>query len=97
LFRLRTGHAPLNKHLYRINKATSPVCPACDKYRESVGHFLLFCPAYATQRQRLYYELGGATPQISALLSTPQTLRPLFRYIHATGRFTRLLGSLNIP
>ncbi|KAI0336896.1 hypothetical protein BDW22DRAFT_1340906, partial [Trametopsis cervina] len=80
-----------------IGKTSSPVCPACDKYRETVGHFLLFCPAYIPQRQRLYYDLGGAAPQISALLSTPHTLRPLFRYIHATGRFTHLLGSLTLP
>ncbi|KAI0336977.1 hypothetical protein BDW22DRAFT_1340718, partial [Trametopsis cervina] len=85
LFRLHTGHAPLNKHPHRIRKTSSLVYPACNKYCETVGHFLLFCPAYIFQRQRLYYDLGRAAPQISALLSTPHTLCPLFRYIHATG------------
>lgn len=29
LMQLRTGHAPLNKHLHRIKSADSPLCPAC--------------------------------------------------------------------
>ncbi|KAG2742523.1 hypothetical protein P692DRAFT_201795598 [Suillus brevipes Sb2] len=29
LIQLRTGHIPLNKHLHRISKAPSPLCPSC--------------------------------------------------------------------
>ncbi|KAF8805906.1 hypothetical protein BYT27DRAFT_7103531, partial [Phlegmacium glaucopus] len=29
LTQLRTSHAPLTKHLHRIGKAASPLCPTC--------------------------------------------------------------------
>ncbi|KAF8156730.1 hypothetical protein B0H34DRAFT_658337, partial [Crassisporium funariophilum] len=29
LFQLRTGHAPLAKHLHRIGKVDTPRCPCC--------------------------------------------------------------------
>jgi ribonuclease HI len=48
LFQLRTGHAPLNKHLYRIKRADSLMCPKCKDQEETVMHFLLKCPAYTT-------------------------------------------------
>jgi len=38
---LITGHAPLNKHLHRIGKSASPICPSCHEHEETVTHFLL--------------------------------------------------------
>ena len=46
LIQLRTGHAPLNKHLHDIRCTDSPVCPACEDAHETVHHYLLTCPAY---------------------------------------------------
>jgi len=46
LIQLRTGHAPLNKHLFNIKSADSPICPACKDTHKTVHHFLLLCPAY---------------------------------------------------
>ncbi|KAG2040391.1 hypothetical protein BDR03DRAFT_858064, partial [Suillus americanus] len=40
LFQLRTGHVPLNKHLFRISKSPSPICSACHQKEESVYHFM---------------------------------------------------------
>jgi ribonuclease HI len=36
LTQLRTGHAPLAKHLHRIKKADSPLCPACLQETETI-------------------------------------------------------------
>ncbi|KAJ7606520.1 hypothetical protein FB45DRAFT_685174, partial [Roridomyces roridus] len=43
LLQLRPGHCPLSKHLHRINKADSPICPCCRQADESVAHYLLHC------------------------------------------------------
>ncbi|KAG2113217.1 uncharacterized protein F5147DRAFT_771067 [Suillus discolor] len=58
LVQLHTGHAPLNKHLFKIARVPSPMCPACEESEESVHHFLLSCPAYTRQRAILKAELG---------------------------------------
>ena len=53
LLQLRTGHMPLNKHLYRITKAISPYCPHCPQCEETVLHFLVECPHYENHRTLL--------------------------------------------
>ncbi|KAG2117577.1 hypothetical protein DEU56DRAFT_717063, partial [Suillus clintonianus] len=58
LFQLRTGHAPLNKHLFRIAKVPSPICQQCHRKEETVHHFLIACPAYTQQRLTLQNEIG---------------------------------------
>ena len=40
IFRLRSGHAPLNKHLTRIGAKNNPLCPLCGVYEETVKHHL---------------------------------------------------------
>ena len=52
LTQLRTGHIPLAKHLHRINRLDSPICPACRANSESVTHFILHCPASRLTRQK---------------------------------------------
>ncbi|RPD63611.1 hypothetical protein L227DRAFT_476283, partial [Lentinus tigrinus ALCF2SS1-6] len=44
LIQLRSGHAPLYKHLNRIQRAPTARCPACNVEHETVRHFLLYCP-----------------------------------------------------
>jgi hypothetical protein len=46
LFQLHTHHIPLAKHLHRLNKAPSPICPCCERDIETVDHYLHFCPAH---------------------------------------------------
>jgi len=43
IFRLRTGHAPLNNHLHRIKKDHPAQCPLCGFPNETVEHNLLYC------------------------------------------------------
>ena len=45
-----TGHIGLNKHLYRINRADSPLCPNCSDTEETVAHFIGQCPTYMSIR-----------------------------------------------
>lgn len=92
LFQLRTGHAPLRKHLHTLGKVDSPTCPACETAQETVTHFLFSCPAYERARRTLFYEAGRAAKCLSQLLSTPAFTRALFRYIHRTKRFTEEIG-----
>ena len=50
--RLRLGFSSLREYLYKINRCASPYCE-CGLDYESVKHFFLFCPRYATQRNLL--------------------------------------------
>ncbi|KAF8805735.1 hypothetical protein BYT27DRAFT_7103927, partial [Phlegmacium glaucopus] len=75
------------KHLHRIGKASSPLCPTCLQHDETVLHFLLQCPVYAQLRSVLQAKLGPTARDISKLLNTPKALKPLFQYINSTQRF----------
>ena len=59
LIQLRSGHAPLQAHLFRMRKADSATCPGCGRERETVQHYLMICPAYRDQRRRLIAAGGG--------------------------------------
>jgi ribonuclease HI len=94
LTQLRTGHAPLAKHLHRIKKADSPMCPSCLQDTETIRHFILHCPAHQVARQSLRNNTGGRDINISKLLTTAKSLRPLFRYVAETGRFHHNLDQI---
>ena len=53
IFRLRTHHAPLNTHLYRIKKEHPAKCVYCPDSDETVEHFLFHCSLYDNSRSRL--------------------------------------------
>ena len=53
--RLRIGHVGLNKHLFRFEMADSPQCRACS-VPETVEHFLLICPSYQREREKILQE-----------------------------------------
>ena len=87
LSQLRTGHAPLAKHLHHIGKTNSLICPACQQSNETVQHFMLHCPAHQAARQTLRNSTGGRNIDITKLLTSPKTLHALFKYVAETGRF----------
>lgn len=91
---LRTGHAPLNKHLHTIGKADTPICPACNEHRETVMHYLVDCPAYENLRIALTDALGRAARSVAVLLGRAYAIEPLFKFIAGTRRFEESYGDL---
>jgi hypothetical protein len=93
LMQIRSGHIPLNFHLFKIGKADSPLCSACqvgpdeDPPRETVNHFLFECEAYDAQRQRLARKVGRARLNLKKLMQTTERMRALANFIKKTGRF----------
>lgn len=60
---LRTGHAPLNRHLHRLGKVENPFCLHCPDTEEMVHHFLTahmqdLAKAYADQTRQLKLQVS---------------------------------------
>lgn len=94
---LRTGHAPLNKHLHRMKAINSPICTGCSDAHESVEQFLLDCPKTARLRAKLTATLGREARSIRTLLSHPKALKPLMAFIGKTKRFGEVYGTMILP
>jgi hypothetical protein len=94
LFQLRTGHTILNKHLHRINRAESPLCPCCRREDETVMHYLIHCLAHANARAELHRLGGRSSRDIVKLLSRPKLLPLLFQFVARSGRFRTVFGEL---
>ena len=97
LFQLRSGHAPLNKHLFRIARSQTATCPQCNTAQESVHHFLLQCPAYIRQRNVLQHKLGSRANHVKNLLNDPNCVKPLLEYVALTRRLETVFGDESPP
>jgi ribonuclease HI len=86
ILQLRTGHAPLNKHLHRFKRADSPMCPACGREEETVHHFVITCPARNGQRRKLERALGRGARSLPKMLTIPKMVAHLLQYVKDTGR-----------
>lgn len=86
---LRTNHSSLNQHLFRIHCSETPSCPHCGGLTvETVRHYLLECPHYQFERHcHFRRKLKRKAESLSHILSSPDALLHLIRYIHATKRF----------
>ncbi|KAF9521635.1 hypothetical protein CPB83DRAFT_733979, partial [Crepidotus variabilis] len=88
IYQLRTGHAPLAKHLYRIGKEESPyTVERCKHGEESVNHFLIRCLAYRAQRQQLYQKAGRDSTSMTKLLSEKKLQQYLIQFLEQTEHF----------
>lgn len=96
IFQFRTGHAPLNKHLNRINRSTTPKCPRCDR-EETTHHFLIACPAYARLRIALIDEVGTRARDLKYLLNHPKCIKPTLRFIAKSKRLETIFGDVTPP
>jgi len=92
LVQLRTGHVPLQKHLHRIGKVESPVCPACRTGDGTVYHYLMVCPAYTIQRRCIVGHMRRAARSVGTLLSNPKAFPHLFKFIHDSRQFRNIAG-----
>ncbi|KAF8868337.1 hypothetical protein BD779DRAFT_1461335 [Infundibulicybe gibba] len=97
LIQLRTEHAPLNKHLFRIKKAESPLCHRCGQYEESVQHFIMDCPAYANARRHMNQKGGPQTRDFYKLLSESKLLPHLYQFLSDTNRLRCVFGKITPP
>ena len=68
------GLSGLNAHRKKYNFILHSTCMYCNYRQEDISHFLLVCPSFAAQRQRL---LGGLTRDL------PETVQP---YINHNGK-----------
>ncbi|KAJ3711775.1 hypothetical protein C8R42DRAFT_537800, partial [Lentinula raphanica] len=94
LTQMRTAHIPLQKHLHRIGKADSPICPCCRDEVETVRHFLMECPAHRRACDKLQWEVSNRHWGLGPLLSSKKALPALFRYINTMGRLRHIYGEL---
>ena len=80
IFQLRTGHAPLNLHLNRINPQHLPICRNCDYPYESTAHVLFDCQATKSLRK----ELLPPIPTIeNVLYGCTQQLQSTCKFVHS--------------
>ena len=86
IVQLRTGHAPLNKHLKRINKAPTAICQQCAQATESVRHYLIECNSHEGPRHAMRTKLGRGGGKLQDILSTKTGHDMLIRFISATRR-----------
>ena len=77
IFRLRSGHIPLNAHLTRIKVRTSPDCPLCGWAEETVTHHLSDCPALEDLRSEY---LPPKPDTANTLYGNPDSLRDTHTY-----------------
>jgi hypothetical protein len=90
LTQLRTGHAPLNQYLHRINRSDTPYCQHCD-----VPHLLLSCNKYSLHRHKLVTALRRKAHEISHLLSDRKAIYHTLNFLNDTGRFEHLYGDIS--
>ena len=95
LVQLRTGHVPLQKHLFRIAKVDNPTCPHCRQGEESVHHFLFECAAWQRERWHMSNKLGRAAKEANSVMNTPKGIAELMKYVSHTGRFKDVFGELS--
>ena len=57
--RMRMGLSALNAQRKRYNFIATSTCDYCNHKNENVRHFLLYCPAFAAQRQVMLDDIMG--------------------------------------
>jgi len=101
LLQLRSGHIPLNAHLYRLNCSDTDKCLACSDHigvppaTETITHFLFHCPAYQNERHDLDNALGPHSRDLESILKSKKGTKDLLRYIGRTKRLKKVFGEMN--
>ncbi|KZV84487.1 hypothetical protein EXIGLDRAFT_624149 [Exidia glandulosa HHB12029] len=93
IIQLRIGHAPLNKHLHRIDASDTDKCPACRTRPETARHYIMRCPGYELERKEMFARAGRGRHRMKELLSTKDGIAQLLRYIDRTGRLRTVHGA----
>ena len=92
---LRTGHAPLNKHLHHFKRSDTPNCLQCgDTTPETVHHFLFTCPRYDREKFIMERDVGRKVYHTAYLLSNANAKTRLLRYINETKRLAQTFSEV---
>ncbi|QRV81763.1 Reverse transcriptase from transposon X-element protein [Ceratobasidium sp. AG-Ba] len=91
IFRIVTGHIQLQSHLHTLRLVDSPACQACGETRETVSHFVLFCPKYTAIRQHVLTTRGRDFLSLSFLFSSRSGINALLEYVRRTNRLANYL------
>lgn len=82
IFRLRTGHNRLNKHLHsKLKVVPSPMCP-CGEAEQDALHILQECGNFRLQREAIWPE---PTPMEDKLYGTVESLQKTTAFLYQTG------------
>ena len=95
LIQFRSGHIPLAKHLFRISKALSPVCPSCQSDEETVHHFLFDCPTWQHERWSMGRALGPKAKSADHILNNQKGVEVLLKFVGSTGRLKHPAGDIS--
>ena len=85
MIQLRSGHIPLAKHLFRISKVPSPVCPSCQSDEESVHHFLFDCPTWWHEHWSMGWMLRPKAKSADHVLNSQKGVEVLLKFVRSTG------------
>jgi len=98
LLQIRSGHIPLNAHLFRLNCSDTDKCQVCitrrgvTPARETVTHFLFNCPAHQNERYDLDRTLGRHNRDLEYILADSKHTRELLQYVGRTKRLQKTFG-----
>uniref|UniRef100_A0A2P2I2N0 Pol-like protein n=2 Tax=Hirondellea gigas TaxID=1518452 RepID=A0A2P2I2N0_9CRUS len=96
--RLRMGHVGVGSYLHRFNMRDSNTCQNCNE-TETIEHFLMVCPAYRTQRQRMLNKLRNLNVEnitMKLMLGGSDASRAHNKkYVRITAEFIRDSGRLD--
>ncbi|KAK7090433.1 hypothetical protein V1264_010230 [Littorina saxatilis] len=82
IFRLRTGHNRLNKHLHsKLKVVPSPMCP-CGEAEQDTHHILQDCGNFQLLRRKMWPE---PTPIQDKLYGTAASLQMTTTFLNWTG------------
>ena len=72
----------LNKHMHRIGKSHTPLCPSCGEQEETALHLIANCPAYTNHRRRILHTTNLQNMEITKDFP----LAAILQYTQKTGR-----------
>ena len=95
MIQIRSGHIPLNGYLYKIGRAETFLCQACNNHDnrvqccETVNHFIFECTAYTEERDMLVGIIGRRHFNLHNLMSSTDNMCALASFVNRTGRFKK--------
>ena len=89
LHQFRLGKCRLNYYKYLLKKHETGFCNNCNVF-ETIEHFILSCPKYERQRNRMYRRLNMKNPNLQKLLGIEDNCGKILAFIKGTGRYNEL-------